>query len=75
MDKLAEVIDIAAGALQLKFHDCKVRIAAKNKFRAECFLLLIPGWEVTKMCHIWCYSWLPLTTPKRKEQDPEEFTR
>jgi hypothetical protein len=54
MDKIAGVIDIAAITLQREIGNCQIRIATENRFKAERFLVRVPGRKAVKMCHIGC---------------------
>lgn len=52
---MTEVIDIVAIERQQEIGNCQVRIATENKFKAERFLVRVPGRKAIKMCHIRCY--------------------
>jgi hypothetical protein len=54
MEKIARVIDIAAITPQREIGNCKIRIATENKFKADRYLLLVPGMRAIKMCYIGC---------------------
>jgi hypothetical protein len=49
---MTEVIDLAAIERQQEIGNCQVRIVTENKFRAEHFLVRVPGRKAIKMCHI-----------------------